>query len=391
MKRDHDRASRPLNRKSRRKPVKRTRRHEAPSIFPIVGIGASAGGLEAVTQLLQHLPPDTGMAFVLVQHLDPAHESALTALLARATAMPVMQASDDVPLEANHIYIIPPNKSMGISARHLKLFPRRGEGNMTVNLFFKSLAGEEGGNAVGIVLSGNGGDGTQGLLAIKAAGGITFAQEEKSAKYPTMPATAIAAGCVDFILSPEKMAYELKRFGDHLARGLPLGEIQLPTEGKAFEDIWWSVRIRPYKTLDHKIDGAVIGLFHVDSIETTSFYGGDAYKFAAAMAGISDSPIMVLNKHLEVRAVNNALCDVFKINTGDIAGHPLDELATYRWDVSGLRAFLEGPLKGSESDHGFQMELDFLPTGRAPVRLSGRRILLDDKSDEIIMLGFNEE
>ncbi|HTR41643.1 MAG TPA: chemotaxis protein CheB, partial [Pseudomonadales bacterium] len=167
--------------------------------FPIVGIGASAGGLEAMTQLLKNLPANTGMSFVLVQHLDPTHESALSSLLARTTEMPVTEARNNVRLEPNQVYVIPPNKSMGIASRHLKLFPRGGEGreeHMPIDRFFRSLAEQEGSNAVGIVLSGSGADGTQGLLAIKAAGGITFAQEEKTAKYQAMPGNAITAGCV---------------------------------------------------------------------------------------------------------------------------------------------------------------------------------------------------
>lgn len=129
--------------------------------FPIAGIGASAGGLEAVTQLLKSLPPDIGMAFVLVQHLDPTHESALSSLLSRTTEMPVMEARNNLRLEPNHLYVIPPNKSMGISARQLKLFPRRGKGreeHMPIDMFFRSLAEQEGSNAVGIVLSGSGAD-----------------------------------------------------------------------------------------------------------------------------------------------------------------------------------------------------------------------------------------
>lgn len=197
-----------------------------------------------MTQLLKSLAPNTGMAFVLVQHLDPTHESALSSLLARATEMPVMEARNNVVLEANHVYIIPPNKSMGISERRLKLFPRR-EGPheyMPIDLFFRSLAEEEGSNAVGIILSGNGADGTQGLLAIKAAGGITFAQNERSARYPGMPGNAITAGCVDSVLPPEKMGRELKRIGGHLGAGLPEEKMAEPTEERAFENILLLVR-----------------------------------------------------------------------------------------------------------------------------------------------------
>jgi len=196
-------------------------------------------------QLLGQLPSDTGMAFVLVQHLDPRHESALSSLLARVTDMPVMEARNNVPLEENHIYIIPPNKSMGISARHLKLFPRRGEGRdeyMPIDLFFRSLAEEEGSNSVGIILSGNGADGTKGLLAIKAAGGITFAQDEKTAKYPGMPGNAITAGCVDFVFPPEKMAREFKRISSRLTGSTAEEKAGEPTEEKSFENILLLVR-----------------------------------------------------------------------------------------------------------------------------------------------------
>lgn len=145
--------------------------------FPIVGIGASAGGLEAMTQLLRNLPGNTGMAFVLNQHLDPTHESALTALLARATALPVSEARSDLKLEPNHLYVIPPNKIMGISRRRLVLTPRRNgkETHNSIDHFLQSLAGDGGHLAIGVILSGNGSDGTAGLQAIKAAGGITFA------------------------------------------------------------------------------------------------------------------------------------------------------------------------------------------------------------------------
>lgn len=216
--------------------------------FPVVGIGASAGGLEALSQLFRNLPPDTGMAFVVVQHLDPTHESALTALLARTTEMKVTEARNNGRLEPNQVYVIPPNKCMGIFSRRLQLFPRNDDSrelNLPVDLFFRSLAEQEGSNSVGIILSGSGTDGTQGLLAIKAAGGITFAQDEKTAKYPAMPGNAISAGCVDFVLPPERMFRELKRIGDHLSAGMPPEPIEaLPSDEKAFESILMLLRQR---------------------------------------------------------------------------------------------------------------------------------------------------
>ena len=170
--------------------------------FPIVGVGASAGGLEAFTQLLKALPSRTGMAYVLVQHLDPTHEGALTELLARATEMPVRQVTDAMPVEPNRVYVIPPNVDMVISQGILRLTPRtetRGH-HMPIDRFLRSLAEDKGSNAIGVILSGTASDGTLGLAAIKGEGGIIFAQDEKSAKYDGMPESAIAAGCVDLPL-----------------------------------------------------------------------------------------------------------------------------------------------------------------------------------------------
>ena len=183
--------------------------------FPIVGIGASAGGLEAFTQLLGALPLDIGLAFVLVQHLDPKHESMLTALLARATPLPIHEARDEMRIEANHIYVIPSNANLAVLHGRLSLMPRtetRGQ-HLSVDFFFRSLAADQKSRAIGVILSGTASDGTEGLRAIKAEGGLTFAQDEKSAKYDGMPHSAIAAGVVDFVLPPEGIARELARLG----------------------------------------------------------------------------------------------------------------------------------------------------------------------------------
>ena len=182
----------------------------------IVGIGASAGGLEAFTQLLKHLPLDTGMAFVLVQHLDPDHESALTQILSRATRMPVGEITHNQPLQANHVYIIPRDTNLNIVEGLLKLEPRARTRtrHRPIDSFFESLAQDQRERAIGVVLSGTASDGTLGLEAIKAAGGFTFAQDD-SAKYDSMPRSAVAAGCVDLVLSPEGIAKELGRIAKH--------------------------------------------------------------------------------------------------------------------------------------------------------------------------------
>jgi len=185
--------------------------------FPIVGIGASAGGLEAYQELLKNLSAKPGMAFVFIMHLAPGHKSMLTELLARLTKMPVSEAKSGMPIEVNHVYIKPPDTNISIASGKLILSKRndRNFKHMPIDYFFCSLAEEQGNRAIGVILSGTATDGTLGAEAIKAEGGITFAQDEKSAKYDGMPQSAIAAGCVDFVLSPKKIARELERIAKH--------------------------------------------------------------------------------------------------------------------------------------------------------------------------------
>ena len=179
--------------------------------FAIVGIGASAGGLEPFTQLLKNIPPDIGMGFVLVQHLAPDHESHLGEILQHSTQMPVAQASDGMKIEPNSVYVIPPNVMMTLDQGVLKLEPRqkvRGK-YMVIDEFFSSLAADRGSQAIAIVLSGSNEDGTAGLGVVKSVGGITFAQNIPSAEFPTMPMIAIASSYVDFVLTPQEIAAEL--------------------------------------------------------------------------------------------------------------------------------------------------------------------------------------
>ncbi len=187
-----------------------------PLPFPIAGIGASAGGLEAFTELLKHLPPDTGIGFVLVQHLAPERSSALTQLLSRATPMPVLEAADNQRVAPNCVYVIQPSTTLTIKRGLLKLRPRRNAPSPigSIDCFLESLAHDQHQHAIGVVLSGTAKDGTLGLEAIKAEGGITFAQDD-SAKYDSMPHHAIATGCVDFVLNPEDIAKELARIAQH--------------------------------------------------------------------------------------------------------------------------------------------------------------------------------
>jgi two-component system CheB/CheR fusion protein len=175
--------------------------------FPIIGIGASAGGLEALEQLFQHFPIDSGMAFVVVSHLAPNQDSALAEILQRATAMQVHQVADQTPVVANTVYVIPPNQSMTIFHRVLQLnVPEQPQGQrMLIDTFLRSLAEDQDAAAIGIILSGTGTDGTLGLRAILGTGGVSLVQEPSTAKFDGMPLSAIQAGYANHILTIEKM------------------------------------------------------------------------------------------------------------------------------------------------------------------------------------------
>ncbi|TRW89659.1 chemotaxis protein CheB [Candidatus Methylobacter oryzae] len=175
--------------------------------FPIAGLGASAGGLEALEQFFHHIPADTGMAFVLISHLDPTHASILTEILQRTTSMQVLEAQDQMQVIPNCVYVIPPNRDMTIFKGALQLtLPAVPHGQrMPIDTFLRSLAEDQAEKTIGIVLSGTGTDGTLGLRAILGAGGITLAQEPSTAKFDGMPVSAIQAGYVTHILPVEKM------------------------------------------------------------------------------------------------------------------------------------------------------------------------------------------
>jgi two-component system, chemotaxis family, CheB/CheR fusion protein len=212
----------------------------------IVAIGASAGGVEAATELMSALDPDTGMAFVVVQHLDPKHQSILTELLSKKTAMPVEEVTDGIRVQPNHVYVIPPNASMSISDHTLRLRPReesRGI-HMSIDHFMRSLAEVQRNRAIGVILSGSGTDGTLGMAEIQAQGGVTFAQDEATAKYDGMPRSVVAAGCVDYVLAPKGIALELARIARHpyVSRETETGAPAIPIETAGLNSVFQLLR-----------------------------------------------------------------------------------------------------------------------------------------------------
>ncbi len=213
------------------------------AFFPIVGIGGSAGGLEAFQELLKNISHKPGAALVFIMHLSPGHKSLLAELLAKITKMPVIEITKGMIPEINHAYIKPPNANLTLEGGKLMLSALEGEEvrRKPIDSFFRSLAVGLGNRSIGVILSGTGTDGTLGAEAIKAEGGITFAQDAKSAKYNDMPQSAIATGCVDFVLSPKKIASELQRIGSHpLISSTVLIETDQPilAEEKTLESIF---------------------------------------------------------------------------------------------------------------------------------------------------------
>ena len=208
--------------------------------FPVAGIGASAGGLEAFSELLASMPADAPMALVVVQHLDPKHPSMLTELLTRTTPMRVHEVRPGTRVEPSHVYVIPRNTTMTIREGVLQLSPRpiASGPHMPIDVFLRSLAEDCGDRAIGVVLSGTATDGALGIKAIKGEGGVTFAQDPATARHDGMPRSAIASGAVDFVLSPRLIGQELTRIARHPYVREPSAPAVAPSDQRALEPIY---------------------------------------------------------------------------------------------------------------------------------------------------------
>ncbi|HTJ79624.1 MAG TPA: chemotaxis protein CheB [Rariglobus sp.] len=206
---------------------KRTAEHACP----IVGIGASAGGLEALTQFLEHVPVNCGMAFVIVQHLDPTHKGMLPDLLQRATAMKVVQVTDRIRIRPDRVYVIPPNHDLSVLHGTLHLLtPVAARGlRLPIDSFFRSLADDQRERSIGVVLSGMGSDGTLGLKAIKEQAGLVLVQDPSTAKFDAMPSSVVDAGLADIVAPADQLAVKLIAYRKHVPK---IDKTELPLEGK---------------------------------------------------------------------------------------------------------------------------------------------------------------
>ena len=227
---------------------KKVKKHAAVTekkLFPIVGIGASAGGLEAFESFFKEMPSDSGMAFVLISHLDPSHASILPELIQKKTTMSVKQVTDNMKVKPNQVYIIPPNREMAILNGTLQLLEMtRPRGiNLPIDTFFRSLAKDQASNAICVILSGTGTDGTLGLRAIKGEAGMVMAQDLDSAKYNGMPGSAVATGLVDYVLPPAMMPNQLLNYTRHTIQKLPVESVVADdTTGNALQKIFVLLR-----------------------------------------------------------------------------------------------------------------------------------------------------
>ena len=263
----------------------------------IIGVGASAGGLEAISELLASLPAKPGAAVVVVQHLERSHDSLLSGILRQRTAMPVLSATNGMPAAPNQVYVIPPNVTLTVADGTLVLVPRAPgrEAHKPVDALFRSLAEQCGDGAVGVVLSGADSDGSEGIQHIKQAGGITFAQAPETAGVPSMPLSAIDTGCVDFVLPPNEIARELVRLAAHPylqpapAPVTELADVPAADEAEIFRRVFRRVRANHgvdfsrYKTstLRRRL-ARRMALQHIDRLdEYATFLEGDTLETAA--------------------------------------------------------------------------------------------------------------
>jgi two-component system, chemotaxis family, CheB/CheR fusion protein len=237
-------------------------RRSAPALpFPVVGIGASAGGLEALQEFFLQMPDDPGAAFVVVQHLSPNYKSMMEELLSRHTVLPVCTVTDGMDVQVNTIYLIPPRKNMIIARGRLHLTeqPESAVLNLPIDIFLRSLAEDQSSGAAAVILSGTGSDGTRGIRAVKENGGIAMVQDDKSAKFNGMPRSSIATGAADFILPPAQLAEELLNYFRHpLVRRKSGGTTQLNTSEKHLQSIISYLREKTDVDFSHYKESTII-------------------------------------------------------------------------------------------------------------------------------------
>jgi two-component system CheB/CheR fusion protein len=318
------------------------------NLFPVVGVGASAGGLEAFKKLVRAIPKKSGMAYIFVQHLSPDHSSALSKILQRETPVPVHEISDNVHVKPNNVYVIPANKMLVANDGVLQLSPRpsKDKKNMPIDIFFSSLAEVHQDQAIGVVLSGNGADGTIGLKNIKGQGGITFAQDLDSATYDSMPQSAINAEVVDFVLAPEKMPQKLLRLNrmlniypsnDHpVNKKLQRANKELLNGNKELQSL-----NEDLETSKEELQSTNEDLINVNrELYDRNEQLNQARWYAEAIVTTIHEPLLVLSQDFKIISANKSFYRDFVITEEETIGQILFDLQNKRWNIPGLRTRL---------------------------------------------------
>lgn len=353
-----------------------------PDPFPIVAVGASAGGLAPTVALLHELGPRPELALVVLHHLDPTHESGLVEVLSRATSLSVVAATDGARVEPNRVYVLPPNAGLRIQAGVLRLVDRVDTGglHLPIDQFFESLAIDQESLAVGVVLSGTGFDGAHGVKAIKAGGGIALAQDS-TAQQTSMPESAIATGCVDFVLPPAGLARELVRVGIDAPSVLEtLRSRESLLEDAASRSHQRSVR--PHVTPDGRIDGAVVSARDLDAEKRSAEHLTRAKKYAEGIIGTVRDGLVALDRDGRVQTANKAFLHAFELTPSEVDARRLDELGRAELATPALEKLLDA------ADGADELRLernDALGRARAFV-VSARRI----EDTELVLLAFAE-
>ncbi|BDZ66949.1 chemotaxis protein CheB [Methanobacterium ferruginis] len=310
--------------------------------FPLVAMGASAGGFDALKKFFTNLPPDSGMAFVLVQHLDPTHESTMADLMSRYTSLKVVQSKDGMKVEPDHVYIIPPNKDMGMMNGKLQLLePLEPHGlRLPINFFLKNVADDQKENSIAIIFSGYGSDGAIGIKSIKAAGGMVMAQDPETADSDSMPVNAIQTGLVDFILPPEEMPKNLIRYVESAPETIKKFLTPKEETEVVLQKIFMLIRNRTGHDFSYYKENTVyrrIGRrMNVHQIEGMSLY----------LRYLQEDPheIDILFKELLINVTNFFRDD----KAFDALKNNLRELISQKSDIDNVRVWVPGCSSGEE-------------------------------------------
>lgn len=352
----------------------------------VVGVGASAGGLQAISVLLRAIPAGAPLGLVVLQHLDPAYPSNLAQLLARQTSMKVTLATEGALVEAGQVYVIPPGHDLRISSGRLQLVPRSsGPVHLPIDDFFASLARDQGRAAAGVVLSGTGTDGAKGVGALRAVGAATFAQDGSS-QHAGMPEAAVATGCIDQVLSPAEIAAKLmEQLEEARVDGRPDDDsLQGVFERRAALNVP-AQRRDPGGQVDAahlNVEGSVGRLN--EELQSTRALLKEARDYAEGIVDTVREPLLVLDERRDVRTANRSFCRKFEVRRDQVEGKSFASLGEGRWVPPVLIAALERLAERATKDEARLEDTPSLFAGRSML-VSGRPLLRGDGAPWLLL------